>query len=55
MTTYYEGPNTVAELLARYREVKRRLHPAASPAAPVNSPSKTPKASLRLSLLPPPS
>ena len=34
MTTYCEGPDTVAELLARYREVKRRLHPAASPAAP---------------------
>jgi hypothetical protein len=34
MTTYYEEPNTVAELLARYREVKRRLYPAASPAAP---------------------
>jgi len=34
LTTYYEEPNTVAELLARYREVKRRLYPGASPAAP---------------------
>src|SRR5271166_4040421 len=55
MTTYYEEPNTVADLPARYREVKRRLYPAASPAAPVNSPSKMPKAFLRLSLLSPPS